>query len=154
MRGASLILIFFFTLALCRLFPPSSFCFHILLPSQPSSLVLVFPSRPFIRTSFLHHPTSHLLHSFHLSFVPLRFFFFYIWNGEGMLCLSYHLCITFPIQRERERERGREKRSEKEKEDWEEGMRGAEERKGAGARQKEKITLLPGLMNMGKGRSQ
>lgn len=81
-------------------------------------------------------------------------FFFYIWNGEGMLCLSYHLCITFPIQRERERERGREKRSEKEKEDWEEGMRGAEERKGAGARQKEKITLLPGLMNMGKGRSQ
>lgn len=66
-----------------------------------------------------------------------------------MLCLSYHLCITFPIQRERERVR--KKRSEGEKEDWEEGMRGAGEREGAEVRQKEKITLLPGLMNMGKG---
>ena len=64
-----------------------------------------------------------------------------------MLCLSYHLCITFPIQRGGDGERGREKRTEERKR----GLGRGGEKKGAGARQKEKITLLPGLMNMGKG---
>lgn len=84
-RGASLIIIF--TLALCLLFPPPSSCFHILLYSQTSS------SHPFIHTSVLHHPTSHLLDSFHLSFVPLNFC---IWDGEGWFACHTTFASPFP----------------------------------------------------------
>lgn len=71
-----------------------------------------------------------------------------------MLCLSYHFCVTFPIQcrREGERERERDRQREKGKKGFGGGDEGSRvEEKGAGARQKEKIMLLPGLMNMGKG---
>lgn len=51
---------------------------------------------------------------------------------------------------EQERARGGEREEEKQR-----IGRGSErsrgEKRGAGARQKEKITLLPGLMNMGEG---
>lgn len=107
-RGATLILIFFSHLYCV---PPSSFCSHILPSSQPSSLILVFPSHPFIHPFFLHHLTSHLLYSFHLSFVPLRFC---IWDGEG--CFACHTTFASPFPSGAgERERGREKRNEKEK---------------------------------------
>lgn len=58
--------------------------------------------------------------------------------------------LSHPDQ-ERGREGSVDKRGEKEKkEDWGGRMRGRGERIGAGAREKEKITLLPGLMNKGK----
>lgn len=61
--------------------------------------------------------------------------------------MSWHLCIAVPIQRQREA--GVEERREQVKEDCERGIRKAWGRKRA--RQKGKITLLPGLMNMGNG---
>lgn len=84
--------------------------FHILLSSQLLSFSAPSP-RPFILTSYPCCPTSHLLYSFHMFFVPLCFC---VWDWQRMLCLSYHLCITSPIQRdsERDRERGGGQHSE------------------------------------------
>lgn len=107
---------FFFTLSLYLIFPPASSCVHILLSSQSAYIFLVFSSHPLIHTSLLQHPTSHLLHFFHLSFVPLRFC---IWDGKG--CFACHSTFASPFPIECGRERDREKRSEKEKEDWEGG---------------------------------
>lgn len=97
-RGASLI--FFF------------FSHHLPLVSVPFFLSsLSFPSHPFIHTSFLHHPTtSHLLYSFHLSFVPLRFC---IRDGEG--CFACHTTFASPFpsgagEKERERRGVRKKK--------------------------------------------
>lgn len=131
-RGPSLILVFFFHTIIVSFFSPSPSCFHILLSSN-TPLYPVFPSQPFIDTSILHHSKSHLLYSFHLPFVPLFFFFFLHLGWWGMFCLSYHLCITFPIQCRRERGGGgREKRREKKKKRSGSGgrwMRGAWESK-------------------------
>lgn len=84
-------------------------------------------------------------------FVPPRF---YIWDGEGCFACHTTFASLFPSsagEREKERERwiDRERKKKKGFGGGDEGSR--VEEKGAGARQKEKIMLLPGLMNMGKG---
>lgn len=136
-RGASLI-IFFSSHLHCVFFshhPPFvSIFFNLLshhLPSLSFPLVLssTLPSR-------IIPPAAYSIPSI----CPLFLFVFFFAFGMARDALPvipplHHL--PHPA-REREREGVREKRSEKEKEDWEEGMRGAGERKGGRSETKRK----------------
>lgn len=126
--------------------------FSLHLPPVSTSLYLLshhlssFSSHPFIHTSVPHPPTSHLLPI--PSICPLFHFVFAFGMARDALPVIpplHHL--SHPV-REREGQRGEERER---KRGLGGGMREAGQRKGAGARQKEKITPLPGLMNMGKG---
>lgn len=101
-RGVSQILIFFFiTLALCLRFQPPSSC----LPN-PSTFSAII-SRPCLSLSSFHPyflpASSYQPPTLFLPSVLCSSSFLHL-GWRGMLCLSYHLCITFPIRRRRERE--------------------------------------------------
>lgn len=133
------------------------FCFHTFIVFFSHHLVsmsfyllshyLSSLSFSLIPSSTLHHSTSHPLNSYHLSSVPLCFC---IWDIEG--CFACHTTFATPFpSRSRERERRALRRELRKKRRLGGRMRGIGKRIRTGAREKENITLLSGLMNKGKG---